>query len=120
MIDEIRPIKLRHGERFVPKWPPGTVLSERFDEVEWRSFADPTGNLFGGTWEGEPGTLLLDPYPYHEICVMLTGRVALVDLEGGRVEFTAGQAFYVPAGFRGTWETLEPSSKVFVGVQPMG
>jgi uncharacterized cupin superfamily protein len=118
VIDDVREIVLRTGERFVPEWPADALRSERFDEVEWRAFADTSGQLFGGTWEGEPGTLHLDPYPYHEICVMLTGRVALTDLEGGRREFAAGQAFYVPASFRGTWETIEPSTKIFIGFQP--
>ncbi|MFI0467703.1 cupin domain-containing protein [Saccharopolyspora sp. 5N102] len=43
----------------------------------------------------------------------MSGRVALVDLEGGREEFVPGQVFFVPENFRGTWLTLEPSKKFF-------
>ncbi|MER6950553.1 cupin domain-containing protein [Nonomuraea sp. NPDC000554] len=64
----------------------------------------------GGGWEGEPGTLHLGPYPYDDICVMICGRVALTGNGGGRREFTGGDVFFIPRGFGGAWETLEPSS----------
>ena len=80
------------------------------------SFGDPNGEYFGGGWEGEPGTLLCDPYPYDEVCIMISGRVALIDLDGNRREFSAGEAFFVPQSFRGTWETVEPSKKFFVAL----
>lgn len=47
---------------------------------------------------------------------MLTGMVALVDHTGARREFGAGEAFWVPRGFSGTWETVEPSTKIFVAL----
>lgn len=118
MIDEIRTITFGRGQRVIPEWPPGSVVSDRFDEVEWRAFADPSGQLFGGTWEGQPGALFFESYPYHEICVILSGKVALIDLAGDRREFGSGDAFYVPAGFAGTWETIEPSTKYFFGFDP--
>lgn len=49
---------------------------------------------------------------------MISGRVALVDLHGGRAEFGPGQVFYVPRGFRGTWITIEPSRKFFFAALP--
>jgi len=30
--------------------------------------------------------------------------------------FQAGEAFFVPRGFSGIWETLEPASKIFVAL----
>jgi uncharacterized protein len=116
-VEAIRQIRMREGVEVRPTWPEGDASAD-WSEVEYRSFADATGRLFGGTWEGEPGSLRMDPYPYDEICVMFTGRVALVDVDGGRREFGAGEAFFVPRGFRGTWLTLEPSSKIFVGMSP--
>lgn len=118
-VDEIRAIRMGEGDVVEPEWPEGDA-SPSWSEKEYRSFADATGTLFGGTWEGAPGTLRMDPYPYDEVCLMLAGRVALVDVDGGRREFGAGEAFFVPRGFRGTWETLEPSQKIFVGMQPGG
>ena len=34
--------------------------------------------------------------------------------DGTACEFAAGDAFVVPAGFTGTWETLEPARKHYV------
>ncbi|WP_310741200.1 cupin domain-containing protein [Microbispora sp. H10670] len=55
-------------------------------------------------------------WPYDEVCVIQTGRVAIEDADGGRVEFGPGAAFLMPAGFDGRWHTLEPTCKIFVGV----
>ncbi|MDW5593403.1 cupin domain-containing protein [Conexibacter stalactiti] len=119
-IDQIAAIDREHSTPFVPTWAPEDVGPEGFREVERRCFASADGALFGGLWEGEPGTLRVQPYPYDEICVILSGRVALVDEQGGRREFGAGDAFFVPRSFSGTWETLEPSEKIFVGYDPRG
>ena len=48
--------------------------------------------------------------------MLLSGRVAVVDLDGGRAEFGPGEAFFIPRGFAGDWVTVEPSRKVFVAV----
>jgi uncharacterized protein len=118
-VEEIRVIRMGAGEVVRPEWGEGDA-SPDWHETEYRSFSDESGRLFGGTWEGSPGSLRLDPYPYDEICIMLTGRVALVDTHGARQEFGAGEAFFVPHGFVGTWETIEPSSKIFVALQAAG
>ena len=53
-------------------------------------------------------------YTEEEVCVILEGRVRLTDLDGNAKEFVAGSTFVLPAGFKGTWETLEPVKKVYV------
>ncbi|GAB2862943.1 cupin domain-containing protein [Lentzea nigeriaca] len=117
-VDDIRTITVGSGTPVHPEWPPGHA-GPTWSETEWRSFGSETGNRwFGGAWEGEPGTLDLPAYPYDELCVMLAGRVALTDEQGGRRVFEAGEAFFVPRGFRGRWETLEPSRKIFVALGP--
>ena len=32
--------------------------------------------------------------------------------------FAAGASFVIPAGFRGVWEVLEPTSKLYVIYEP--
>ena len=113
-VNDIRTFGPGQGTRFIPEW--GDDASPNWSESEWRSFGDPNGEYFGGGWEGEPGTLLCDPYPYDEVCIMISGRVALVDLDGNRREFSSGEAFFVPQSFRGIWETVEPSKKFFVAL----
>jgi uncharacterized cupin superfamily protein len=46
--------------------------------------------------------------------VILEGCVRLTDLSGNAKEFGAGSTFVLPAGFKGTWETLEPVKKIYV------
>ncbi|MFJ4375316.1 cupin domain-containing protein [Pseudomonas japonica] len=115
-INDVTEITMAHGTAITPQWP-ANMASADWQETEYRCFSNPSGSLFGGTWSGEPGTLVLEGYPYHEICVMLSGHVALVDSDGGRKDFKAGQSFFVPRGFSGTWLTLEPSSKIFIAVE---
>ncbi|WP_408897740.1 cupin domain-containing protein [Nocardioides sp. R1-1] len=114
-VADIRTIEVGTGSPVVPTWAPGTA-SPGWAETEWRSFGHDEARPFGGAWTGEAGSLRLDDYPYDEVCVMLSGVVALVDSLGGRREFRAGEAFFVPKGFCGTWETVEPATKVFVAL----
>lgn len=102
------------GTPFQPEW--GAAASPQWEETEWRAFGSADGPYLGGSWTGQPGTLRCDPYPYDEVCIMITGRVALVDADGGRREFGPGQAFFVPKTFTGTWETIEPSEKYFIAL----
>jgi uncharacterized cupin superfamily protein len=67
---------------------------------------------------GEPGSVRIPVWPYDEVCVIQSGRVAIQDASGRRRVFGAGEAFVVPAGFDGWWHTLEPTRKVFVGIAP--
>jgi uncharacterized cupin superfamily protein len=62
--------------------------------------------------------LELRPYPYDEVGIMLSGRVALIDEDGGRREFSGGDASFVARTFSGTWETIEPSVKICIGYDP--
>jgi uncharacterized cupin superfamily protein len=114
-VKDIVNIRLGEGKPVVPEWGEGDA-SPSWRETEWRAFGDGEDKPFGGAWEGEQGMLSLASYPYDEVCVMLTGSVALIDSDGGRRVFRAGDSFFVPRGFSGSWETLEPSSKVFVAL----
>ena len=112
-IDQIVRIAPGHGTPVVPELGDYASASPGWSEVEHRG-PQPLDSLVG-FWEGQPGSVALRPWPYPELCILLTGRVSLVDDDGGRMEFGAGEAFFVPETFSGTWETLEPTTKVFVG-----
>jgi len=91
-------------------------VSADWAEAEYRA-VELAENSLGGLWEGQPGSVRFDAWPYTEFCVMISGRVAVVDTTGGRREFGPGEAFVIPEGFAGTWETLEPSVKYFVAMR---
>jgi uncharacterized cupin superfamily protein len=115
-IDAIRPLTDQEARRFVPPLSDYKSTSPGWNETEYRQFEASNAKVVVGFWTGAPGEVTLDPWPYTEICSILTGRVAVRDHEGRQVEFNAGQAFMVPQGFVGDWVTLEPSSKIFVAI----
>jgi len=117
-IDRVQRLAKGQGTRVVPDPADyDSGMSEGWQEAEHRAALPDTASL-AGFWEGEPGWVAFDSWPYHEVCVILRGRVAIEDEAGARLEFGAGEAFVVPAGFRGVWHTLEPTEKIFVGVVP--
>ena len=79
----------------------------------YNNYTDPTEQFFAGIWQSSVGAKTVD-YTEEEICVILEGRVRLTDLAGNAKEFGADSTFALPAGFKGTWETLEPVKKVYV------
>lgn len=113
-IDTVTTIDVT-GSRVVPDPASYINASPGWTEAEFRAFELLNGSL-GGLWEGEPGQVSFDSWPYTEVCVILSGHVAIEDHLGGRRDFRDGDAFVVPQGFRGTWITVAPTRKVFVGV----
>jgi uncharacterized cupin superfamily protein len=76
-------------------------------------YTDPTEQFFAGIWQSSVSAKTVN-YTEEEVCIILEGRVRLTDLNGNAKEFGAGSTFALPAGFKGTWETLEPVKKVYV------
>lgn len=90
-------------------------VSKVWEEAEYRV---DLGNsaVEAGYWTGAPGSISFDSWPYSELCVILSGRVAVEDSSGQRRVYGAGQSFLVPQGFSGRWHTLEATEKIFIGV----
>jgi uncharacterized cupin superfamily protein len=89
---------------------PGNVVSGEPATRLQNYFTDGTGQFFSGTWESSPGKWRVS-YAENEFCGILSGRVILTGADGQPHTFAAGDAFVIPAGFEGTWETLEPVRK---------
>ncbi len=73
-------------------------------------YTDPTQQFHAGTWASSVGKWKVE-YTEHEFCHLLEGRVVLTSADGRRWHFNAGDAWVIPAGFSGTWETVEPARK---------
>ena len=83
-------------------------------------FSDPSGQFFAGTWSSSVGKWKIE-YSENEFCHLLEGRVTLTSEEGKRWQFNAGDAWVIPAGFKGTWESVEPARKryaIFEAAKP--
>lgn len=75
-------------------------------------YSDPGGRFHCGTWSSTPGRWRVH-YTEHEFCHLLEGRVRLVAADGTAREFRAGDAWVIPSGWHGTWETLEAARKYY-------
>ena len=80
-------------------------------------YSDPSRRFHCGTWASTRGRWRVS-YTEHEFCYLLEGHVRLVGDDGSRREFRAGDAFVIPAGYTGTWETIEPARKHYVIYEP--
>ena len=114
-IADVKALTRVDGVQVVPDLADYDDHSEGWAEAEYRAGLEQTRSI-AGYWEGEPGWVRIDVWPYNEVCVVLDGRVGIEDESGERREFGAGEAFLIPAGFSGVWHTLEPTRKIFVGV----
>lgn len=101
---------------YVPPLTDYQDVSTPWTETEFHCANLSARNVRVGYWRGEPGFVVLDPWPYTEICSILSGRVAVEDFACGRLEFGAGEGFLVPQSFRGRWVTLETATKFFIAV----
>lgn len=89
------------------------ILSGNPAQRVWNLYSDPSGQFFSGVWACEPGSWQVS-YSEHEYCRILSGRVVLTDAAGRARSFGPGDAFVIPAGFSGTWTTVEPCRKQYV------
>lgn len=83
----------------------------------WNEYTGGAGKFFSGVWSSTEGHWLLD-YTEEEVCTILEGRVRLTGEDGVPHEFGPGDSFVIPAGFKGSWETLEPVRKIYVIYEP--
>ncbi len=89
---------------------PGNILRGDPTTRLQNYFSDDTGQFFSGIWESSAGKWRVS-YAENEFCAILSGRVVLTNADGAAQEFRTGDAFVIPAGFEGTWETIEPVRK---------
>jgi uncharacterized cupin superfamily protein len=108
---------------FYPYFPPqeSAPTPERVLKGEPKTwvrnyYTDPSQQFFAGTWASNVGKWQVE-YTEHEFCHLLEGRVVLTSADGRRWQFNAGDAWVIPAGFSGTWETVEPARKRYASFE---
>lgn len=75
-------------------------------------FTNSKENFFCGVWSSTEGKWNLN-YTEDEFCYLISGRAILTDAEGHEEILSAGDAFVIPAGYKGTWETLGHAKKFY-------
>jgi hypothetical protein len=94
------------------KGKPANVISGAPETSLQNYYTDKSGSFFSGVWESTPGKWPVN-YAEDEFCAILEGRVVLTDESGRAESFKAGDAFVIPAGFKGTWETVQKVRKFY-------
>ncbi|MDH4055025.1 MAG: cupin domain-containing protein [Gammaproteobacteria bacterium] len=83
----------------------------------WNHFSSDDQKCFAGIWEAEPGCWKIN-YTENEFCQIQSGKSILRDAAGNERPLSAGDNFTIPAGFRGEWEVLETTRKIYVIYEP--
>jgi uncharacterized cupin superfamily protein len=96
---------------------PATVISGNPSTKLQNYYSDATGQFFAGIWESSPGKWQVN-YGEEEFCAILAGHAILTDAAGEAQSFKAGDAFVIPKGFTGSWETVEAVKKWYVIFEP--
>ncbi|WP_374651299.1 cupin domain-containing protein [Dongia sp.] len=96
---------------------PGNVISGNPSTKLQNYYTDKTGQFFAGIWESSPGKWQVN-YGEEEFCAILAGKATLTDAEGVAETFQKGDAFIIPKGFTGSWETIEAVKKWYVIFEP--
>jgi uncharacterized protein len=119
----IRGIAMTHIIRFGTNPPPAesgrpdNILEGNPETRLLNYYTDKTGQFFAGIWECTPGKWRVS-YAEEEFCAILDGRAILTDAAGKAETVKAGDAFVIPKGFAGTWETVEKIRKWYVIFEP--
>lgn len=104
-------------ERSVSTPEDDRLLAGQPEQIADNFFSDATGQFFAGRWQSSPGRWKVR-YTENEFCHILSGRVRIEAVQGTAHEFKAGDVFVVPAGFEGTWEVLETTTKLYAIFAP--
>ncbi|MEN9628175.1 MAG: hypothetical protein RJA10_1402 [Pseudomonadota bacterium] len=72
------------------------------------------GRLDCGVWRCQPGHWRIEMAPgEHELFTVLAGRCRVHAEDGTHQEAGPGEAIFIPAGFRGSFEVLEAVTKTY-------
>lgn len=79
----------------------------------YHQFTNKPGNFHVGTWSSDAGHWHIS-YSEDEFCHILEGEAIITDDQGVQTRVKAGDNFVIPAGFKGSWETPEKVTKIYV------
>ncbi len=75
----------------------------------------PAGELYCGVWACEPGRWRIAMGSHeHELFTVVSGQCRVHDALGGFEAVGPGEGLYIPPGFEGEFEVLEPLTKTYL------
>ena len=96
--------------------PAEKLISGKSPTSLWNAFSDASEQFHVGQWSSEACKLHVS-YSENELCVLLEGTVRMENSEGESWTFSKGEAFVIPAGFAGTWESVTPVRKIYAAFE---
>jgi uncharacterized cupin superfamily protein len=96
---------------------PAKLLKGKYQTKTWNHWTGENDRLYCGIWECSPGKVKID-YTEWEFCHFIAGKAILTNDKGKKWTLKKGDAFIIPAGFKGTWETVEKVRKHYVILTP--
>lgn len=89
------------------------LISGKYKTKTWNHFTGEDDRLHCGIWQSTPGKVAI-AYDEWEFCHFIEGKAVLTNEEGTEWTLKKGDAFIIPAGFKGTWETVKKVRKHYV------
>jgi len=99
------------GQAQTPINPERVIKGQPLERVN-NQFTNAKNNFFCGVWESSEGQWNLN-YTEDEFCYMIEGQAIITDEQGCSETVNAGDAFVIPAGFTGTWQTIGHAKKFY-------
>jgi hypothetical protein len=97
---------------------PAKLIKGKYATSTWNHWTGENERLYCGIWESSPGQVHVS-YDEWEFCHIISGVVVLRKAgEKKSWRFKKGDAFIIPAGFKGTWETVKTVRKHYVILLP--
>ena len=89
-------------------------------KLDWMVAPLTEGSVESGVWTSNVGSWSEDDYGVDEVMVMVDGRLRITNSDGSMKELTAGDMFYLPKGWSGRWDVIEPMKKIYfiIGESP--
>ncbi len=101
----------------VAKPAPEKLVSGSAVTQMWNAFTGEDERLHCGIWESAKGVVNVC-YDEWEFCHFIQGEAILTRKDGKSWTLSKGDAFIIPAGFKGTWETVRKVKKHYVILLP--
>lgn len=90
------------------------ILSGKGEAKLWENVNLGNGKCTAGQWHGDVVSLTIAAYPHDEVFTLKEGEIELLGDDGEFLRLLPGDSAFVPRGWAGTWNTVKPSTKVYV------
>lgn len=96
----------------LPAWPDEMVIGG--DLRQWQKVIFKGSQIIVAIWMSKYGKLQIDGYPFDQMVLVLEGSVKLQPAGEQEETYNKGDVFFVPKGYKGTWDMNEDYKELIV------